>query len=48
MSNDCGKFNCNLLNNGECEELGEECIGDLCEQYGTCGSCVDATDCDQA
>lgn len=35
----CNNFECVYLDNGECEEMGGECIGDLCENWGECISC---------
>lgn len=37
----CNKHKCIYLDEGECEELGTECIGDMCENFGECISCQD-------
>lgn len=35
----CNNFKCVNLVGGECEELGGDCIGDLCENWGECLNC---------
>lgn len=44
----CNNFECVYLVDGECEEIGGECIGDLCENWGECLNCQkqdSASDC---
>lgn len=35
----CDKFKCVYLDEGECEAMGMECIGDMCESFGECVIC---------
>lgn len=44
----CNNFECVYLDNGECEPMGGECIGNLCENWGECLNCQkqdSASDC---
>lgn len=44
----CNEFNCVYQVDGECEQLGTECIGDMCEEYGQCSGCqqLDREECE--
>ena len=44
----CDKFKCIYECDGECEAMGTECIGDMCENFGECISCQeqDLEECD--
>lgn len=35
----CNDFKCVYLDDGECTEVGGECIGEMCENFGECGTC---------
>ena len=35
----CDKHKCIYEVDGECEEQGGECIGDMCENFGECVTC---------
>lgn len=35
----CDEFKCVHLDEEECAQLGGECIGDMCEDYGECRTC---------
>ena len=35
----CDKFKCVYEVDGECEPMGGECIGDMCECFGECINC---------
>lgn len=35
----CNSFECIYMDSGECEPMGGECIGDLCENWGECSEC---------
>lgn len=35
----CNKFKCVYKCDGECEPMGGECIGDMCECFGECINC---------
>lgn len=35
----CNKFKCVYEYEGECEPMGGECIGDMCENFGECLNC---------
>lgn len=37
----CDKFKCVYDVDGECEHIGDECIGDMCECFGECTDCQD-------
>ena len=37
----CNKFKCVYDCDGECDQQGGECIGDMCEIFGECISCQD-------
>ena len=37
----CKDFRCVYEADGECEQMGGECIGDLCENFRECSSCQD-------
>lgn len=37
----CDKFKCVYLDDGECEPMGTEYIGDMCENFGECSGCQD-------
>lgn len=37
----CDKFKCVYLDGEECEAIGTECIGDMCESFGECVTCQD-------
>lgn len=44
----CRYWECNKLDpDNECEEIGGECLGDMCEQFLECQSCTrqDGEDC---
>lgn len=45
----CNKFSCVYEVDDECEPLGTECIGDMCENYGECSGCQkqDSEECDR-
>lgn len=39
-------FECNYLDEmGECEAIGADCIGDLCENWKCCRNCTQTEDC---
>lgn len=40
----CNNFKCVNLVDGECDQDGGECIGDLCENWGECQSCQKVED----
>lgn len=44
----CGEFKCVYLVDGGCDQLGTECIGDMCGEYGECLGCQqqDQGECD--
>lgn len=44
----CNKFMCVYLENRECEPVGGECIGDMCENWGECINCqqLDQEECE--
>lgn len=35
----CNDFKCVYLDDVECTEVGGECIGEMCENFGECGTC---------
>lgn len=35
----CNDFKCVYLDENECTEIGGECIGGMCENFGECGTC---------
>lgn len=37
----CNKFKCVYKCDGECEPMGGECIGDMCECFGERTDCQD-------
>lgn len=37
----CKAFSCVYEIDGECDQIGGECIGDMCENFGECISCQD-------
>lgn len=44
----CNNFKCVNLVDGECEEMGGECISGMCEDWGECLNCQkqdSASDC---
>lgn len=39
-------FECKYLDDsGECEPMGSECIGDMCENWKDCASCTRTEEC---
>ena len=44
----CDKFKCVYEIDGECDQMGVECIGDICENFGECTGCQeqDKDECD--
>ena len=44
----CDKFRCVYECDRECDQMGGECIGDLCEDFGECAACqkLDLEGCD--
>lgn len=44
----CNKFKCVYECDGECEPMGGECIGDMCENFVDCSGCQekDREECD--
>lgn len=40
------EFECNFIDNsGECEAVGTDCIGSLCECWKCCQNCTKSNDC---
>lgn len=41
-------FECSFIDDqGECEQMQGECIGDACENWKQCKSCINTEDCEQ-
>ena len=46
MNEEKCNFSCCYLDEfGECEEIGGECVGDMCERWNDCGACERSEEC---